>query len=351
MNKRAIVGISLLVSLIFIIISGVYMYLGNHSYVIESLHHTFSIAFVIAVIFHFISNKKPLNTYAFQKKKKYRPSKIFIIIITATALLVLGVFYKFPLFEQIYIISESYAANTVNDDKSESINFVKVEKNKNGSGDEIKFTFKKGSHFKYPQYAIWIEDTKGNYLQTIFVTEKLANDNFTTLASYDSLGKLHFKGSSATKHLRSRPESLPVWLHQYKKHTGMDSDYPTANYTVPDAFSGATIKSDFILKSKTTNKLPNEFIVFMELNQSFDWNEFYGRNSFPNDSIYSRNGFTAQPSVIYSSSIIKESSNKQRLFLNPIGHGHRSGAHGNIIKDMSNITTALNLVDWIIIEI
>ncbi len=37
--------------------------------------------------------------------------------------------------------------------------------------------------------------------------------------------------------------------------------------------------------------------------------------------------------------------------MKPIGHGHHSGINGDIDTDLSNITTALELIDRAIIEI
>ena len=73
-------------------------------------------------------------------------------------------------------------------------------------------------------------------------------------------------------------------------------------------------------------------------------------DSFPDDAVYSGNGFSAQPSVIYSAQIDFSSSTKI-IPMALVGHGHHSGKNGAIATDVSNLTTALNIVDRIIIDI
>jgi len=50
--------------------------------------------------------------------------------------------------------------------------------------------------------------------------------------------------------------------------------------------------------------------------------------------------------------IILKLSSKQKYFpMTIIGHGHYSGKDGKLYKNMENFTTALELVDRIIVEV
>jgi hypothetical protein len=65
--------------------------------------------------------------------------------------------------------------------------------------------------------------------------------------------------------------------------------------------------------------------------------------------VYSGDGFTAQPSLIYQAIVdFDQPSKLQKMQL--IGHGHHSGKDGDVRTDLSNFTTALELVDRILVS-
>lgn len=74
----------------------------------------------------------------------------------------------------------------------------------------ITLDYEKQSGFASNQFAVWIEDTDGNLIKTLFVTE------FTVKTGFEK-----------------RPDALPVWVSRAM---------PTKQST-PDATSGATPKS------------------------------------------------------------------------------------------------------------
>ena len=83
---------------------------------------------------------------------------------------------------------------------------------------------------------------------------------------------------------------------------------------------------------------------------SFDFNEYYSSNRYPDDPIYSGDGYSAQPSVVYEA-VIDPTSQQKYYPMTLIGRGHHSGRDGVLYRDLQNLTTALELVDRIIVEV
>jgi hypothetical protein len=117
-----------------------------------------------------------------------------------------------------------------------------------------------------------------------------------------------------------------------------------------DGYTGATLLNNYLLSSSLKNPQSGKYTVFLEINQSFDFNDYYSSDRFPNDKIYSGDGFSAQPSVVYQAQIDFDSST-QLYPMTLVGHGHHSGQNGEIDINTENLTTALAIVDRIIVDI
>jgi len=50
--------------------------------------------------------------------------------------------------------------------------------NKEEAGPGLVFYFEKGESFNHPLMALWVEDTSGNYLQTLYVAESIASGTY-----------------------------------------------------------------------------------------------------------------------------------------------------------------------------
>ena len=199
-----------------------------------------------------------------------------------------------------------------------------------GEGYDIEFHFEKGAEHNYPLMALWTEDTNGNYLQTLYVAESIAKGVFDH--GQTSQGKW-LPGAIR------RPAALPVWSHQrgVKEEDGLF--VPTQKTAVPDAYTGATPMGDFILSTRTESKEPRIFNLYFEINQSWDWNEYWTNNKFPGNEDYKS---SCQPSLVYMIRI--DAPDKEKKYdLKLIGHGHYAGSDGKIYKDLSTFTTALEI--------
>jgi hypothetical protein len=85
----------------------------------------------------------------------------------------------------------------------------------------------------------------------------------------------------------------------------------------------------------------------MELNQSWDWNEFWTNDKFPNDKEYKT---SSQPALVYAVDI--DTTNPDKTYqMKPIGHSHYSGADGSLDPDLSTMTTALKIANKITVKI
>jgi len=116
-----------------------------------------------------------------------------------------------------------------------------------------------------------------------------------------------------------------------------------------DGMTGATPLGNYDVRSKVSSDL-RQFKVMMEINRSYDFNDFYSKDKYPDDPIYSGSGSSGQPSVIYEAHINLDDK-QQAYFMQPVGHGHHSGADGVLHKDMTGIDTALELIKRVVVQV
>ncbi len=174
------------------------------------------------------------------------------------------------------------------------------------------------------QMAIWIEDLKGNYINTIYVTKKFGSQKWT--------------GGSDDDSITFRKETLPVWMFKARDAMKMP-EYPTKNNPVADTITGATPEKSFKVASKIDSSL-GEVVVCFEINMAFDNNDTYKKDMTPSDDDF--NAASGQPSLIYKAAINLEEKGSRDLEF--VGRSQPNGKSGDIIPDLSSITTAKNIV-------
>jgi hypothetical protein len=205
-----------------------------------------------------------------------------------------------------------------------------INTNVNGTGMSVRVDFLKGKSFNHPLMAIWLEDTAGHYIETLYIAE--------------SIGKGIFKhGDKSTGQWQPgptrRPAALPYWGHQRGIKADDDLYIPTPESPMPDAITGPTPSGNFTLASRSTEPMPSVFKVLLEINQSWDWNSFWTNSKYPDDVNYMT---SSQPSVVYEATIDLNSPVKEYT-MEPVGHGHYSGMDGSLTTDLSSLTTALEI--------
>ena len=144
-----------------------------------------------------------------------------------------------------------------------------------------------------------------------------------------------------------RPASLPFWAH----NRGIKNEYgtymPTPRQPEVDAYTGATPQASFILNIITEKPLVGKYKIMLELNQSWDWNDYWHNAKFPDDKEYKT---SSQPALVYSVDIDTTKPGLEYTMI-PLGHSHYSGKDGSLTTDLKTITTALGIAKRIIIKI
>jgi len=209
-----------------------------------------------------------------------------------------------------------------------------IKTNEGKEGLTIELTFQRGISHNHPLMAVWTETMEGKYIQTLYVAQSIAKGIF----NYGDKSQNFWKPGEIR-----RPAALPYWSHK-RGIIEVDGLFvPTAKTPMPDAITAATPKSDFLLISKANETTVSQFRLLFEINQTWDWNEYWTNNKYPDDKEYKT---SCQPSVIYSVDIDLNNL-KDNYELKPIGHGHYSGKTGELFTDISTLTTALHIAEKI----
>jgi len=208
----------------------------------------------------------------------------------------------------------------------------------NNTGTSITVQFEKGKEHNHPLFAIWLSDENGKFIQTLYVSQSVGHGIF--IRANRKSGK--WMGGEI-----QRPATLPYWAHQRGVKNEYGAFMPTPKHPELDAYTGATPPASFILNVKTEKRLAGKYKIMLELNQSWDWNEWWTNDRYPDDKEYKT---SSQPALVYEVDI--DSNNSVSEYeMKPIGHSHYSGADGSLNADLSTITTALKIAKKITVKI
>lgn len=169
-----------------------------------------------------------------------------------------------------------------------------------------------------PQIAVWVEDTHGNFMETLYVTR--------------AFGQQKMRGLSATFSGVFRRVSLPYWLGRNYTKT---KKYPTQFSPLPDTLTSATPQGSFSLNTVVETKI-DKCYVFVEVNNSSDINETY------------RDALDGQPSLIYKGLV---QLNKKGSYKLTLAGQSEINFDGVMKEDISKITTARNIITTIIVNV
>ncbi|BBN82202.1 hypothetical protein PA25_21870 [Pseudoalteromonas sp. A25] len=366
-NARVFIGTLLFLAFTIMLVTSVLMYSQQHDTVVALIHTLIGAAMILVVVWHLFKNFKPLLSYLNPFKKHMgKISFAMPLAVLLMGYLLASPFLALPPAMQVYTWGQTLKAADKADQDKEHKYVERAITPDNASGQTITIELKKGPYFMWPQYAFWLETLEGEFVQPLYVTQAIATNNFTNkvskadpeqvftdhlLIGENAIGRDALVGGQEpeTKDTRMRPESLPVFLHQLGVQASNGYFLPTDNKLVVDGFSGATMTDNFIYSIQLSNALTGKYRIRFEINHSFDYNSYYSSDRFPDDPIYSGDGYTAQPSLIYQAELDFDQPNKlQQMQL--IGHGHHSGKNGNVHSDLSNFTSALELVDRILVS-
>lgn len=196
----------------------------------------------------------------------------------------------------------------------------------------IEIHFVRGREHNHPLMVFWVEDTLGNYLQTLYIAESIGKGVFR----YGATEEGHWKPGEI-----QRPSSLPYWAHKRGVKNEYGNYIPSPSSPMPDAVTGPTPKSNFILYSNISSEnYADNIVLKMEINQSWDFNEYWTNAKFPGNEDYF---VSCQPALVYQT-IIDFSDSENVYIMKPVGHSHYDGSNGSLTEDLSTITTALDIV-------
>jgi hypothetical protein len=212
------------------------------------------------------------------------------------------------------------------------------------TGADITLSFKKGGHYTQPtkvfglipmdltpQIAVWIEDTDGNYIETLFVTEKAGT-----------------QGWMMSKKIR-RPESLPCWSHRRGVVYPDGLFMPTRDNPLTDAVTAASPAGNFRLMTRVPKEI-SRFVIMTEVNNPGDYNDAYPKTPDEGSPNYSRGGVSGQPPIVFAATV-DLSSGPATVELVPVGHGSPDGTDGTVNPDLSGLTTAKDIIRRITVSI
>lgn len=205
-------------------------------------------------------------------------------------------------------------------------------------GLPLEIEFRRGRAHNHPLMAIWAEDMDGNYLKTLYVALSIAEG-------------VYRHGDASTGRWMPgpvrRPAALPYWGHQRGIQAPDGYFLPTREEPLPDAMTGPTPKTHFLLKSRLPESVPGKFRVLLEINQSWDWNRYWTNDKFPGDLHYMS---SSQPAVVYEA-VIDTQGERTAFPMKAVGHSHWSGATGELFPDLSTLTTALEIAETVVVRL
>ncbi len=182
-----------------------------------------------------------------------------------------------------------------------------------------------------PQMAVWVEDSDGRFLQTLYVTERIGSQSWRKAP-----------GDNTPKEEIRRPESLPVWAHRRGRVYADGLHLPTRENPMTDAISGATPSEGFTLLTDVPRG-HDTLTIYLEVNMSTDFNDAYPADAAPGAAGYSGGeSGSGQPALVYRGQIEPAGGGHTELRL--IGHSSPDGSKGEIVDGLQGITTAREII-------
>jgi len=214
----------------------------------------------------------------------------------------------------------------------------KIKTNEGKNGIPIEIVFEKGLEHYYPLMAIWVEDTTGVYIHPLYVAKSIAKGKFRHAKYEQGVWRSDRK---------LIPSALPYWSHRQTDVSNDSIFLPTPERPLADAYTGATPTNSFVLKTVVEPDAGDVFNILFEVNQSWDWNEYWYNSKYPGNEEYLK---SAQPALVYRVTV-NVNEQKRKYKMKPVGHSHPYGANGELYEDISTMTTALKIADRIIVRL
>jgi hypothetical protein len=339
MNLRSSATVTLSVAFAVLIITGILLYAIPFNYFVSSLHIWGAILFLLCIVLHIKHNAKVYKNHLQKRAGKWSMGAALIGMIPIT----LGLIFALPPIASV--IDFGYSLK-----KSGELahgEYTLIDLSADPLAPRLKVFIKAGSEYvsepqplfltltysSVPQIAIWMETLEGKYIDTLYITGKTSDSSF--------------RSKDIAIDLVRRPEALPYWSHKRAIKASDGLFTPASQQGDLDAIASATPRTDY----QVTMSAPRmgRYRLMLEVNRSYDFNEFYNATRFPDDPVYSGSGSSGQPSLIYAADINSQVPGQYLLSL--IGRGHHSGANGNLYSDLDKITSAKQILEFIVMTL
>lgn len=351
MNLRVISTITLSVAFVVLVISGILLYAIPYNFWTGSLHIWAAILFLVCIVLHIKHNIKTYKSHMTKRPGKWSMGLAVFGLIPIAIALAFQLAPVFSVVEFSYNLKTAaappkgeYAIVDLTSQLADSKNASPVSENKE---PKLSVFFKAGPSYEsepkpiflnitytsVPQVVVWMETLDGEYLDTLYITGKTSNSSYRT--------------NDEEPDVVRRPEALPYWSHKRGVLASDGLYMPEQGSNEFDGVTAATPKTDYQVNLPAPSN--TKYKLMVEVNRSYDFNEYYSEDRFPEDSIYSGPGSSGQPSLIYEA-IVDASASSQTIF-NLIGHGHHSGQDGKLYTNLENITSAKRILDFIVASV
>ena len=339
MNLRAISTIVLSVAFAVLLISGVLLYATPYNYFVGSLHIWGAILFLVCIVLHIKHNAKTYQNHIGKRAGRWSMGLAIIGIVP----IVIGLIFNLPPISAV--VGFGYALKTSGQPPKRE--YTVVDLTTVPDSPKLSVFFKAGPEYQsapqplflgltytsVPQIAMWMETLEGKYIDTLYITGKTSDSSY--------------RSRDPAVDVVRRPEALPYWSHK-RGVVATDGLYtPDQHNSDLDGIAAATPKVDYQVAMSAPRM--GVYRLAIEVNRSYDFNDYYSKTRFPDDAVYSGTGSSGQPSLVYEA-IIDSQKPGQYLF-NLVGHGHHSGRDGSLYKDLENITTAKEILEFIVADV
>jgi len=337
MTLRKIVSLSVLLSFLVLLVTGILEYFQSHTRLVSTMHTLFGLVFTLGVVLHFYNN--------FKSTKFYFKTKLPIFIGLSILGLLAMTYYDMGPASALADYGTKLRAGQKQDVAQSLYEVIEVNTE---NGIQLSIDLKRDEHYWHPQMAIWTEEMNGDYIETIYVSKATAQGLFFGGRSKDNFKTFDTEKDALGNDYR-RVNALPVWSHKRGVQYPDGMYVPPNSNPLPDGITGATLSDNFLMHTST--KATGQFKVRVEINVAFDDNEYYSEYDFPDDEeFHAGTGQLGQPSIIYET-IVDMEDGRDYYLMDLVGHGHHSGQDGKLNRDLSTLTTALEIVERLVLGV
>ncbi|MBF2755134.1 MAG: hypothetical protein ISN29_07750 [Gammaproteobacteria bacterium AqS3] len=342
-KTRTLISLALVIGITAMLVTSLMMYLMPYDRTTAAVHTIFGISLLALIGFHGRNNLAALGSYFIQGRRWLWTN------LAGGTVILLGTLLWLPPFSSIIETGE----NIRRSNSIEAGRYDLIATHQRDAGVPVRILVRAGAHYTsqpievfgglitfvtVPQMALWVEDGEGRFLKTLYLTSKAADSSYQSVDIFSD-------------EIVRRPEALPIWSHRRGVRAADGLFMPLPDQPAGDATTAATPVADYELSSVLPEGA-GELTLYMEVNRSFDFNEFWHRDKFPDDPVYTGGGNSGQPSLLYSLRLGALGGETLHRFarMDLIGRGHHSGADGEVYP-LEGFSTALQLISVALVEI